>query len=127
MTPSSSKAARSLVHVALSALTQWRILVIWLVLTLVPTAVFCLPIGRFLASHLDHSAHVSEWAGHFDPLIFGDLLINAYLLYPVFGSILLVSAWSIAVAVTFTVVSSASFEKGFSRTFTAPSSFAARR
>ena len=91
MTPSSSKAARSLVHVALSALTQWRILVIWLVLTLVPTAVFCLPIGRFLASHLDHSAHVSEWAGHFDPLIFGDLLINAYVLYPVFGSILLVS------------------------------------
>lgn len=56
------------------AALQWRLLLLWLVLLLLPTAVVALPLWRTLASLLDHSVHAGEWAQRFDGLMFGDVM-----------------------------------------------------
>lgn len=56
------------------AAMQWRLLVLWTLLLLLPTAVVVLPLWRSLAKLLDHSIHVPEWAAGFSPLMFGDTL-----------------------------------------------------
>jgi hypothetical protein len=53
---------------------QWRLLLLWLVLLLLPTAIAALPFWRALTDRLDHSVHAAAWAQHFDGLVFGDLL-----------------------------------------------------
>jgi len=56
------------------AAMQWRLLVLWTLLLLLPTAVVALPLWGHLASLLDHSIHAPEWAAGFSPLMFGDTL-----------------------------------------------------
>lgn len=64
------------------AAMQWRLLLLWVALLLLPTAVVSLPFWRALSSSIDHSLHVQEWATHFSATMFGDAM-----------SVLNVSAW----------------------------------
>jgi hypothetical protein len=58
------------------AAMQWRLLVLWVLLLLLPTAVVGLPLWRTLSALLDHSVHAQEWATHFSPLMFGDTMLT---------------------------------------------------
>lgn len=53
---------------------QWRLLLLWTLLLLLPTAVVGLPLWRSLSGLLDHSVHAPAWAAQFSPLMFGDTL-----------------------------------------------------
>jgi len=53
---------------------QWRLLLLWTLLLLLPTAVVSLPLWRSLSGLLDHSVHAPAWAAQFSPLMFGDTL-----------------------------------------------------
>jgi hypothetical protein len=54
------------------AALQWRLLLLWTLLLLLPTVVAALPLLRTLSQLLDHSVHADAWAQHFDALMFGD-------------------------------------------------------
>jgi hypothetical protein len=56
------------------AALQWRLLLLWLVLLLLPTALDALPVWQALADLLDHSVHAGEWARRFDGMMFGDVM-----------------------------------------------------
>jgi hypothetical protein len=43
-------------------IANWRIGIIWIIATLIPTAVVTLPLGRLLAESLDHSVFAADWA-----------------------------------------------------------------
>lgn len=58
---------------AMGAALQWRLLLLWLLVMLLPATVVALPLWRTLAGMLDHSVHAADWARHFDPLMFGDV------------------------------------------------------
>ena len=71
--------ARRLLHptsfvAALLAALQWRLLLLWLVLLLLPTAIVALPLWKALGGLLDHSVHAPAWADQFNPIMFGDVL-----------------------------------------------------
>jgi len=53
---------------------QWRLLLLWVLLLLLPTAVVSLPLWRALSGLLDHSVHAQAWAAQFSPLMFGDTM-----------------------------------------------------
>lgn len=53
---------------------QWRLLLLWLILLALPTAVISLPLWSSLRGLLDHSVHASAWAGSFNAMMFGDVL-----------------------------------------------------
>jgi hypothetical protein len=57
---------------AMFAAMQWRLLLLWVLFLLLPTAVASLPLWRTLSDLLDHSLHAQAWAEHFSPLMFGD-------------------------------------------------------
>jgi hypothetical protein len=52
---------------------QWRLMLLWIFVTLLPTMVVALPLWRVLDDLLGHSVHAEAWAGHFDGLMFGDV------------------------------------------------------
>lgn len=54
------------------AAMQWRLLLLWVLFLLLPTAVVSLPLWRALSGLLDHSVHAQAWATQFSPLMFGD-------------------------------------------------------
>ncbi len=56
------------------AAMQWRLLLLWLVLLALPTAVATLPLWSALGGLLDHSVHAVAWAGSFNAMMFGDTL-----------------------------------------------------
>ncbi|HEU4670945.1 MAG TPA: hypothetical protein VFR91_09560 [Dyella sp.] len=56
------------------AAMQWRLLLLWIVLLLLPTAVVALPLWKSLGDLLDHSVHVPEWARSFNAMMFGDVI-----------------------------------------------------
>lgn len=55
----------ALVRAPFAAL-QWRLLLLWLVFLLLPTAIVAWPLWRVLAGLLDHSVHAAAWAQHLD-------------------------------------------------------------
>lgn len=57
------------------AAMQWRLLLLWVVLLLIPTAVVSLPLWRALGGLLDHSVHAPEWARSFHAMMFGDVVM----------------------------------------------------
>jgi hypothetical protein len=59
---------------AMRAAIQWRLLLLWLVIMLIPASVVTLPLWRVLAGLLDTSVHASEWAQHFSGLMFSDVI-----------------------------------------------------
>lgn len=54
---------------------QWRLLLLWVVISLVPTLVVALPLWATLDEMLGHSVHAETWAKHFDGLMFGDVFV----------------------------------------------------
>lgn len=63
----------SVLRAPLDAL-QWRLLLLWLVFLLLPTAVAALPLWQALAGLLDRSVHAGAWARQFDALMIGDAM-----------------------------------------------------
>lgn len=61
---------------ALAAGLQWRLLLIWLLLMLLPAWIASWPMGAMLGSALDHSAHAKAWAEAFNGLAMGDLMVQ---------------------------------------------------
>jgi hypothetical protein len=60
---------------ALTAAAQWRLLLVWTVGLLVPTAIAALPIWRLLAAALDLSPRAADIARRFDILAFEDVVV----------------------------------------------------
>jgi hypothetical protein len=58
---------------AMRAAVQWRLLLLWLLIMLIPASVVALPLWRMLSGLLDSSVHASEWAQHFNALMFSDV------------------------------------------------------
>lgn len=57
------------------AALQWRLLLLWILATLIATSVAALPLLQSLGALLDHSTHAHEWARQFDGLMFGDVAV----------------------------------------------------
>ncbi|KLD65995.1 hypothetical protein [Dyella japonica] len=57
------------------AALQWRLLLLWLLATLIATMVAALPLLQSLGALLDRSTHTHEWARHFDGLMFSDVAV----------------------------------------------------
>lgn len=60
---------------ALWAALQWRVMLIWIVLMALPTAIVTLPVGRALGALLEHSVHANALAHQFNGLYMGDALM----------------------------------------------------
>ena len=71
---------------ALGAGLQWKLLLIWLLLMLIPVAVAAWPMSAALGSLLDHSVHSKAWAESFDALGMGDAFIQLGKLMPTIGA-----------------------------------------
>ncbi|WP_266169511.1 hypothetical protein [Dyella subtropica] len=54
------------------AALQWRLLLLWVLLMLLPAMVVALPLMHALGALLDHSVHADAWARQFDAMMFGD-------------------------------------------------------
>lgn len=52
---------------------QWRLLLLWVLISLLPTLVVALPLWRTLDALMGYSVHAEAWAKHFDGLMFGDV------------------------------------------------------
>lgn len=61
---------------AMLAALQWRLLLLWLLLMLLPATLVALPVWRVLGGLIDHSVHAGAWAQHFSALMFGDALLT---------------------------------------------------
>jgi hypothetical protein len=57
------------------AALQWRLLLWWAILLLLPTIVAALPLWQLLSASLDHSVHAARLAGKLDMLAISDLLV----------------------------------------------------
>lgn len=55
---------------------QWRVVVIWIVLMALPTAIAATPVGHALGALLDHSVHSTALAQQFHGLLMGDALFS---------------------------------------------------
>jgi hypothetical protein len=55
---------------------QWRLLLIWLVVLLMPTALAVLPVWTMLADLFNHSVYVSELAQHLDANTVHDVIVS---------------------------------------------------
>jgi uncharacterized membrane protein len=53
---------------------QWRLLLLWMLVLLLPVAMAALPLMQSLGGLLDHSTHAHAWARQFDALMFGDVV-----------------------------------------------------
>ncbi|WP_369927888.1 hypothetical protein [Xanthomonas sp. NCPPB 2632] len=53
---------------------QWRLMLLWVAITLLPTLVVALPLWSVLDDMTGHSVHAGAWARHFDGLFFADAL-----------------------------------------------------
>jgi hypothetical protein len=68
--------------------TQWRLGLVWILATLIPTWVVMVPAGRMLAEALDHSIFASGWAQRWNLTVVFELMEN----YPQFAPALLGAA-----------------------------------
>ncbi|WP_233841312.1 hypothetical protein [Dyella sp. 2HG41-7] len=59
---------------SMRAAIQWRLLLLWLLIMLIPATIVALPFWRMLAGLLDTSVHATEWAQHFNDLMFSDVI-----------------------------------------------------
>lgn len=56
------------------AALQWRLILLWTLLMLLPTLAAALPLLSALGEMLNHSVHADAWARQFDALMFGDVV-----------------------------------------------------
>jgi hypothetical protein len=64
---------RGVLHAARAAL-QWRLLLWWAVLLLLPTVVAALPVWALLAASLDHSVYAARLAERLDMIAYADIM-----------------------------------------------------
>jgi hypothetical protein len=76
MTANTQGTPGQLARIALRGILRWRIFVIWIAITLIPTAVISVPMGRLLSEQLDHSAYALIWARGVSVPTLGDLLMS---------------------------------------------------
>lgn len=62
---------------ALGIALQWKLLLLWFLVTLVPALVAARPIHGLLSSMMDHSVHAAAWAKSFNALAMTDVLVHA--------------------------------------------------
>jgi hypothetical protein len=62
---------------AMRAAMQWRLMLWWAVLLLLPTLAASLPVWQMLGANLDHSIYASQLAGKLDMLAIADLMTSA--------------------------------------------------
>jgi hypothetical protein len=60
---------------AVRAALQWRLLTLWAVVLLIPTAVATLPMWQLLSASFDHSVHAAELAARLDLTTVADLTV----------------------------------------------------
>ena len=60
------------------AAVQWRLLLLWMLIMLIPATVVALPLWRMLGGVLDTSVHSAEWAQHFNDLMFTDVMSSFF-------------------------------------------------
>jgi hypothetical protein len=53
---------------------QWRVLLLWILVSWLPTALLVVPIWRSLAGQLDNSLHSAEWAQHTDVVMIAEVV-----------------------------------------------------
>jgi hypothetical protein len=58
-------------------IANWRIGIIWIVATLIPTAIVTIPLGRILAESLDHSVFAADWAKQMNLATIIELVSNS--------------------------------------------------
>jgi hypothetical protein len=58
------------------AAVQWRLLLLWLLIMLIPVALVALPLWRMLSGLLDASVHSVQWANGFNDIMFGDVIAS---------------------------------------------------
>ena len=61
---------------ALVGALQWKVLLLWLLVMLVPTTIAALPIRDVLGGLLDHSVHAAGMARGFDAILMSDLMVQ---------------------------------------------------
>lgn len=71
---------------ALAAGLQWKLLLTWLLLMLVPVAIATWPMSAALSSLLDHSVHSKAWAESFAALGMGDAMFLLNKSMPAIGA-----------------------------------------
>jgi hypothetical protein len=62
---------------AMRAAMQWRLLLWWALLLLLPTLAASLPVWQMLGANLDHSVHAAQLAERLDMLAIADLMSSA--------------------------------------------------
>jgi hypothetical protein len=58
------------------AAVQWRLLLLWLLIMLIPATLVALPLWRMLGGMLDASVHSADWAKGFNDIMFGDVIAS---------------------------------------------------
>lgn len=53
---------------------QWRLLLLWVLALLVPTAILALPFWVNLSAALDHSLYAAQWSRQLDAVVVGDVM-----------------------------------------------------
>lgn len=74
------------------AIANWRIGILWIVATLIPTAIVSLPVGRLLSAMLDHSVFAGEWAKGLNLTVIIELVSNSTELAPALAGAAVISA-----------------------------------
>lgn len=60
------------------AAVQWRLLLLWLLIMLIPATLFVLPLWKMLGGLLDTSVHSAEWAQQFNAIMFTDVVTSFF-------------------------------------------------
>jgi hypothetical protein len=79
------------VNAGLRSVQSWRIILLWVGFTLIPTAVVSVPLGSWLSEQLDHSAFAGFWAQTFNVTEVRELVVNATDIAPTLQSALVIS------------------------------------
>jgi hypothetical protein len=66
----------------LNPIRYWRIIIVWVGITLVPTAVVSWPLGRWLSDQLDYSIYAGAWARETNVTALRELMVNATEIIP---------------------------------------------
>jgi hypothetical protein len=77
MNTSSTMTGPTIRIAARRGIANWRVGVLWMVATLIPTLIVTLPISKVLAEALDHSIFAGEWAQRMNLTIIIELINNS--------------------------------------------------
>ena len=74
MNPPTKKHFASILNQATRFALQWRLLLLWMVVVLIPTALNALPLWQIIGSQLNHSVHSAQLAQHLSMNAISDLM-----------------------------------------------------